>query len=109
MSFTKDDVNKLAHLARLSLAESTQDKPNEKKFQSFDLSIADDLNNILQMVDQINEINTDGIEPMAHPMDASQRLRPDEVTEPNNREALQALTKETHKEDGLYLVPIVVE
>jgi len=52
-------------------------------------------------------VDTTGIEPLAHPLEASQRLRPDQVTESNQREAYQAIAPST--ESGLYLVPKVIE
>ena len=91
----KSDVEKIAFLARLGVDE--QDMPE----------YASNLSNILDMVEQLNSVDTDGVKPMAHPLDAVQRLRADEVTEVNDRENLQAHAPETA--DGLYLVPRVVE
>ncbi|MCK4710630.1 MAG: Asp-tRNA(Asn)/Glu-tRNA(Gln) amidotransferase subunit GatC, partial [Gammaproteobacteria bacterium] len=65
------------------------------------------LSSILDLVDQMSAVNTDDVEPMAHPMDASQRLRADIVTETNQREKFQSVAPKT--EDGLYLVPQVIE
>mgnify|MGYP001005772888 CR=1 FL=1 len=66
-----------------------------------------DLGNILDLVDQLGAADTDSVEPMAHPLNAVQRLRADEVTETNQREAFQAIAPAT--ENGLYLVPRVIE
>jgi aspartyl-tRNA(Asn)/glutamyl-tRNA(Gln) amidotransferase subunit C len=55
----------------------------------------------------MNAVDTKGVEPMAHPLHMAQRLRPDAVTEPNRREDFQAGAPAT--EDGLYLVPKVIE
>ena len=66
-----------------------------------------DLGNILDLVDQLGAADTDSVAPMAHPLDAVQRLRADEVTETNQREAFQAIAPAT--ENGLYLVPRVIE
>ena len=55
----------------------------------------------------MNQVNTDGVEPMAHPMDARQRLRPDEVSESNLRDKYQAIAPDV--EHGLYRVPKVIE
>jgi aspartyl-tRNA(Asn)/glutamyl-tRNA(Gln) amidotransferase subunit C len=55
----------------------------------------------------LQAVNTDGVLPMAHPLDAVQRLRADIVTEPNQRETFQAIAPAT--QDGLYLVPQVIE
>ncbi len=91
----KSDVEKIAFLARLGVDE--QDMPE----------YASNLSKILDMVEQLNSVETDGVKPMAHPLDAVQRLRADEVTEVNDRENLQAHAPETA--EGLYLVPRVVE
>jgi aspartyl-tRNA(Asn)/glutamyl-tRNA(Gln) amidotransferase subunit C len=95
MSLDKSDVEKIAHLARLAINE--QDIPN----------YARDLNNILGLVEQLSSADTTDISPMAHPLDAHQRLRADEVTETNQREAFQAIAPKT--EAGVYLVPQVIE
>jgi len=95
MSLQKDDVEKIAHLARLSLNEA--DIP----------AYADNLTNILNLVDQMNAVDTTDISPMAHPFNESQRLREDEVTETNQREQLQQNSPATEK--GLFLVPKVIE
>lgn len=65
------------------------------------------LSNILDLVDQLSAVDTTGVEPMAHPLDMTQRLREDVVTETNHREKYQAVAPEV--EDGLYLVPKVIE
>ena len=103
MSFTQDDVTKLAHMARLAL---NADPQNEN---SFEHSIAEDLNKILRLVSQISEINTDNIAPMDHSQTTAQRCRPDEITEPNVRTSMQALVPPNATAAGLYLVPKVVE
>ena len=65
------------------------------------------LSNIVDFVDQLSRADTDGVVPMAHPLDAAQRLRPDVVTETNNRELYQENAPAV--ENGLYLVPKVIE
>ena len=95
MSLETDDVKRIAHLARLAIDE--QDIPG----------YANNLSNILDLVEQMSSVNTDDVSPMAHPMDANQRLRPDEVTETDRREALQKNAPQT--ENGLFLVPKVIE
>ena len=95
MALTRTDVEKIAHLARLEINEADIDRHTEA------------LSNILGMIDQIQAVNTNEIIPMAHPLDATQRLRPDVVTETNQREHFQAIAPKT--EDGLYLVPQVIE
>lgn len=62
---------------------------------------------MLDLMTQMSELNTDDVIPMAHPMDQVQRLRPDTVTERNNREQFQAIAPQV--EAGLYLVPKVIE
>ncbi|MCP5207511.1 MAG: Asp-tRNA(Asn)/Glu-tRNA(Gln) amidotransferase subunit GatC [Hahellaceae bacterium] len=95
MSIQQSDVEKIAHLARLEVsAEQAQ-------------RLTKDLSNILDLVDQLQAAKTDGIAPMAHPMDAEQRLRADTVTETNQRDALQSVAPAV--ENGLYLVPKVIE
>ena len=95
MSLDKNDVEKIAHLARLAIAED--DVPG----------YAENLSNILDLVEQMNAVDTDAVTPMAHPLDAHQRLREDEVREENQREHFQQVA--TAVENGLYLVPKVIE
>jgi len=95
MSLTKQDVENIAHLARLAIDES--DIPE----------YADNLSNILGLVAQMDAIDTGQTDPMAHPLDAVQRLRKDKVTESNQREHFQKVAPNT--EAGLYLVPKVIE
>jgi aspartyl-tRNA(Asn)/glutamyl-tRNA(Gln) amidotransferase subunit C len=95
MSLEKADVEKIAHLARLSL--------NENDIPAY----AENLSNILDLVEQMNSVDTTGVTPMAHPLDAVQRLRPDEVTEADQREQFQKIAPSV--ENGLYLVPKVIE
>ncbi len=95
MSLTADNVKQIAHLARLGIEE--QDVA----------SYAKDLSGMLDLMTQMGELNTDGVEPMAHPMDQVQRLRADVVTERDNREKFQAIAPQV--DEGLYLVPKVIE
>jgi len=95
MSLTADEVNKIAHLARLGI-----DKKDVAAY-------ANDLSGMLDLMTRMSEVNTDDVEPMAHPMDQAQRLRVDKVTELNHREAFQAIAPQV--EAGLYLVPKVIE
>lgn len=95
MSLDRDDVVKIAHLARLAVDEA--DIPR----------YARELSNILGLVEQMNQFDTSNVEPMAHPLDTSQRLRADVLSESNQREAFQANAPQV--EAGLYLVPKVIE
>jgi aspartyl-tRNA(Asn)/glutamyl-tRNA(Gln) amidotransferase subunit C len=69
--------------------------------------MAKQMNDILAMVDQMSAQDTAGVEPMSHPQEVTQPLREDEVTEPDSRERFQAIAPKV--EDGLYLVPKVIE
>ena len=95
MALERSDVEKIAHLARLGLTEAEVPQTT------------DTLNNILGLIDAMQAVDTTGIEPLAHPLEATQRLRADVVTETNQREAYQAIAPAT--EAGLYLVPKVIE
>ena len=95
MSLSDDQIRRLARLARIAL------EPGETR------EVADRLNRILALVDEIQAVDTAGIEPMSHALDVIQRLRPDEVTEPDRREDYQSVAPAV--EDGLYLVPKVIE
>ena len=95
MPLEKEDVINIAHLARLAIKD--EDIPR----------YAQNLTDILALVEQMSEIDTASVEPMAHPFDAVQRLREDNITESNQREHFQAVAPQT--EDGLYLVPKVIE
>lgn len=95
MTISREDIEKVAVLARIRLDE--EQIPALEK----------DLGNILSLVDQLSATDTDNVEPLSHPLDAVQRLRADEVTESNQREAFQAIAPAT--ENGLYLVPRVIE
>lgn len=95
MSLDKEEVLKIAHLARLGV-----DDAEVKRY-------ADELSNILALVDRMNAIDTAGVVPMAHPLDGVQRLRPDAVSESDRREEFQKIAPAVR--DGLYLVPKVIE
>ncbi|MGD8514262.1 MAG: Asp-tRNA(Asn)/Glu-tRNA(Gln) amidotransferase subunit GatC [Granulosicoccaceae bacterium] len=95
MSLSRSDVEKIAHLARLAIDEADVD------------GYAGELSKILELVEQMKAVDTSGVAPMAHPLDAVQRLRADEVTEENCREQFQAIAPAV--EDGLFLVPKVIE
>ena len=95
MSLDKTQVEKIAHLARLEIdpADVTE--------------YATNLSNILDLVEQMDAVDTEGVKPMAHPTDAVQRLREDVVTESDQRDQFQAIAPQA--ENGLFLVPKVIE
>ncbi len=95
MTISREDIEKVAVLARIRVDDEQVS------------ALENDLGNILDLVDQLSAADTDAVEPLAHPLDAVQRLRPDEVTETNQRTAFQAIAPAT--ENGLYLVPRVIE
>lgn len=95
MSITPDDIQKIALLSRLKVEDEKVEK------------LSGDVNNILGLVDQLQQADTDGVTPMAHPLDAVQTLRTDQVTETNQRDKYQSVAPAT--EDGLFLVPKVIE
>lgn len=95
MSLDTNQVRAIADLSQLQIEEKSI-----AEFQN-------NLSNILNLVDQLQAVDTTGVEPMAHPMDAVQRLRADIVTEENNREKYQKIAPSTA--NGHYLVPKVVE
>lgn len=95
MSLTPDQVQGIARLARLRIDDA--DVPG----------VARNLSNILEFVAQLERVDTEGVTPMAHPLDMAQRLRPDLVTETDQRDLFQRNTSAAR--DGLYLVPKVIE
>ena len=95
MALERCEVEKIAHLARLGLDEGDLPRTTET------------LNNILGLTDRMQAVDTTGVEPLAHPLEATQRLRADTVTEQNQRDAYQAVAPAV--ENGLFLVPKVIE
>lgn len=95
MSLTTQDIKKIAHLARIEINNQEAETTLHK------------LTGIMGLIEQMQAVDTTGVEPMSHSQDLVQRLRVDAVTEPNQRQAFQAIAPLT--EDGLYLVPRVVE
>ena len=95
MALERSDVEKIAHLARLGLNDA--DLPQTTAT----------LNSIPGLIDAMQAVDTEGVEPLAHPLEATQRLRADVVSETNQREAYQAIAPAV--ENGLYLVPKVIE
>ena len=95
MSLSDDQIRRLARLARIAV------QPGETA------EVGKRLNRILELVGEIQAVDTQGVEPMSHALDVVQRLRPDEVTEGDRREGFQSVAPAV--EDGLYLVPKVLE
>jgi aspartyl-tRNA(Asn)/glutamyl-tRNA(Gln) amidotransferase subunit C len=95
MSLTLEQVQRIAHLARIEISESEA------------LSTQTHLNGIFQLIEEMQAVDTQGVEPMAHAQDLAQRLRSDAVVETDCRAAYQAVAPEV--EAGLYLVPKVIE
>jgi aspartyl-tRNA(Asn)/glutamyl-tRNA(Gln) amidotransferase subunit C len=90
-----DQITRIAHLARLELSEVEA------------RAMLKSLNDILAMVDEMSAVDTTGVEPMSHPQEVTQRLREDRVTEADQREIFMSLAPAV--DDGLYLVPKVIE
>lgn len=95
MVFERQQVEQLARLARLGLDDAVLARTTQS------------LGDVLTLIDQLQALDTTGVEPMSHPLDAVQRLRADVVSEPNQRDALQAIAPAVA--DGLFLVPKVIE
>ena len=95
MALAAAEIKKIAHLARLGI--NADDIPEYSR----------NLSDILAFVEQLNAVVTTGVEPLAQPLEATQRLRADVVTETDNRDYFQQVAPET--EAGLYLVPQVIE
>jgi len=95
VSIEQDQIEKIAELARVRIDEQQIGEVTAR------------ITEILDMVDRLQAVDTSQVEPMANPLDAVQLLRPDEVTESDRREDFQAIAPAV--EDGLYLVPKVID
>ena len=95
MSLTLEQVRRVAHLASIEISDAEAE------------STLGHLNGIFTLIEEMQAVDTRGVEPMAHAQDLSQRLREDRVTEVDRRAAFQAVSPET--EAGLFLVPKVIE
>ena len=95
MALTLSDVEKIAKLSRLHLSSEEQTQ------------ILQELNDVFTLVENMQIVNTDGIEPMAHPHEVALRLREDVVTESDQAAAYQAIAPEVR--NRLYIVPQVIE
>ena len=95
MNLTLDDVRRIAHLARIEIDANAADEVHAK------------LVSIFAMIDELQAVDTDGVEPMSHAQDVVLTLREDQVTETDRHAEYQKVAPAV--EDGLYLVPRVVE
>lgn len=95
MSVSNNDVKKVAHLALIAIDDADIEQ------------LTKDFNNILKLADELNQVNTDGLAPLSHPLDMTQRLREDKVSESDIRDEVLPLAPQS--EAGLYLVPKVIE
>ena len=95
MSLTRDDVKRAARLARIAIDEREADE------------VLAQLDRIFRMIAEMQAVDVTGVEPMAHAQDVMLRLRDDAVSEADQRELFQGVAPKV--EDGLYLVPRVVE
>ena len=95
MALDKSEVEKIAQLARLHVNDSEAEE------------VANRISEILALIDKMQAVDTENIEPLSHPLDGVQRLRPDAVTEIDRRDELQKISP--NNEAGLYLVPKVIE
>ncbi|MBU3643877.1 MAG: Asp-tRNA(Asn)/Glu-tRNA(Gln) amidotransferase subunit GatC [Candidatus Methylopumilus sp.] len=95
MSLNSQDIKRIAHLARIEVNDDEAQATLNK------------LTGIMALIEEMQAVNTEGIAPMSHSQDVTQRLREDQVTETNQRELYQSIAPSV--EDGLYLVPKVIE
>jgi aspartyl-tRNA(Asn)/glutamyl-tRNA(Gln) amidotransferase subunit C len=95
MSLSNEEVRRIARLARIELSADETETTREQ------------LNGIFAFIEQLQSVDTSGVEPMSHAVDVTQRLREDRVTETDRLEAFQKVAPEA--ESGLYLVPKVIE
>jgi aspartyl-tRNA(Asn)/glutamyl-tRNA(Gln) amidotransferase subunit C len=95
VTLSPDQIHKLATLAKLKIDDSSMEE------------ISRQLDNIMGLIDQLEQADTAGIEPLSHPQDPVLRLREDQVIDGDRRDDFMALT--THNQEGLYLVPKVIE
>lgn len=95
MSLSIEEIRKIASLARIELSDADADATRDK------------LNGIFGLIEQMQAVDTSGVEPMSHPQEFAQRLRADAVTESDRRDDFQRIAPQT--EAGLYLVPRVIE
>jgi|TARA_B110000305_G_C18829661_1_gene355160 aspartyl-tRNA(Asn)/glutamyl-tRNA(Gln) amidotransferase subunit C len=95
MSITREEIKKIAHLARINVSQAELEQVEKK------------LVGILTLIEKMQEVNTDSIEPMSHALDINQPLREDKVTEKDIRD--KSLSLAPHTEQSLFIVPQVIE
>ncbi len=95
MSIEKQAIDNLATLARIAVDENKVEEISQR------------LSSVLELVDQLQAADTSELENLDHPLQGTQRLREDKVTETDQREAFQTIAPDT--EEGLYLVPKVID
>ena len=95
MSINQNDIEKIAGLSQIAVSEDQAS------------ALSHDLTNILELVSKMDSIDTDSVQPLAHPFDATQPLRHDQVSEKDQRELFQSIAPQT--QSGLYIVPKVLE
>jgi len=95
VTLSPDQIRKLATLAKLKINDEAMDE------------LSSQLDNIMNLIDHMEQADTEGVEPLSHPQDPVLRLREDEVTQTDMRDAFMKLT--SHNQDGLYTVPKVIE
>ncbi len=95
MTISRQEIQKIAHLSKLKLDEASIN------------DLAAQIDTIILLIDQMAQADTDNVEALSHPQDPHLRLRDDVVLEKDARDAFMKLTP--YSEDGLYLVPKVIE
>ena len=95
MSFSEKDIKKVADLAKIAITEAQTNH------------LSKDLTNILKLVEKMNSVDVENVQPLAHPFDATQPLRQDAVSETNQRDLFQSIAPNV--QSGLYIVPNVLE
>ena len=95
MALTREQLEKIAMLARVELPHDAAGE------------VTQNVSRIIDFFDALSDVDTTGVSPMAHPLDMTQRLRADEVTEHNQRDKFQQAAAQV--QDGLYLVPKVID
>ena len=95
MSINKEEIKKIAHLARINVSQEELEQVEKK------------LDGIMTLIEKMQEVNTKSIEPMSHALDIDQPLREDKVTEKDIRD--KSLSLAPHADNNLFIVPQVIE